>query len=128
MGLEAMNGPLALVLDPAGITIVLTGRGNDGCIDQCPGLDQRRLDLSCMVTVSNSARSSLCATSSLRNRTKAVRSGVASFAENPQKRRKEARSSTASANFTSDRSYQIDRSNALNIASGGQAGSPLEAG
>jgi len=50
------------------------------------------LDLSCMVTVSNSVRSSLCATSSLRNLTKAVRSGVASFAENPQKRRKEDRS------------------------------------
>ena len=93
-----------------------------------PVLTVTAFDLSCIVTASNRARSSLYATSSLRNLTKAVRSGVASFAENPQKRRKEARSSSASASFTSDRSYQIDRSRALNIACGGQAGSPLVAG
>ena len=46
---------------------------------------------------------------------------------NPQKRRKDARSSSASASFTSDKSYQIESGNALNIASGGQAGSPLVA-
>lgn len=51
----------------------------------------------------------LCATSSLRNLTKSVRSGVASFAGNPQKRRKEERSSSASASFTSDRSCQVEK-------------------
>ena len=34
----------------------------------------------------------------------------------------------ASASLTSERSYQTASSNALNIASGGQAGSPLLAG
>jgi hypothetical protein len=92
-----------------------------------PVLTVIALDLSCAVTVVNSSRSSLWATSSLRKRTNAVRSGVASVPENPQKRRKEARSSSASASFTSDRPYQIERSRALNIASGGQAGSPLVA-
>ena len=56
---------------------------------------------------------SLALTSALRNRTKAVRSGVGSVLEKPQNRRKDARSSTASASFTSDRSYQTDSSSAL---------------
>jgi DNA-binding transcriptional LysR family regulator len=87
-----------------------------------PVLTVAVLDLSCIVTTSNSARSSLYATSNLLNLTKAVRSGVASLAENRQKQRNEARSSSASASFASDRSYQRDRSRSLNIANGGQAG------
>ena len=83
--------------------------------------------MSCAVTVVNSCRSSLWATSSVRKRTNAVGSGVAPAPENPQNRRKEARSSSAWASFTSDRMFQIARSSALNIASGGQAGSPLVA-
>src|SRR3954463_6319076 len=43
---------------------------------------------SCRVTASNSARSTPRLTSSARKRTKAVRSGVASVAEKPEKRRK----------------------------------------
>jgi hypothetical protein len=93
-----------------------------------PVLTVTVFDLSCMVTDSNCVRSSCWATRSLRNLTKAVRSGVASFAEKPQYRRKEARSSRASANYTWDRLNQIDSSNALNMASGGQAGWPLAAG
>jgi hypothetical protein len=54
-----------------------------------------------------------------------VRSGTGSLPEKPQNRRNEARSSSASASFTSDRSYQTDSSSALNIASGGHAASPL---
>ena len=65
--------------------------------------------------------------SSLRNRTKAVRSSVASFDENPQNRRNDARSSTASANLMSDRLCHIAISKALNKARGGHAGSPLVA-
>lgn len=56
-----------------------------------------------------------------------MRSGVGSEAENPQNRRKEARSSSASASFTSDKSYQTASSIALNNAGGGHAGSPLAA-
>jgi hypothetical protein len=95
MGLEAANDRLSRVFDPA------------------------------RVTVSNSNRSSPRAISALRKRTKTVRSGVASVPEKPQNRRNEARSSSASASITSDRSYQTDSSKALNIASGGQAASPL---
>mgnify|MGYP003714041865 CR=1 FL=1 len=75
----------------------------------------------------NSDRYSSCATRALRKRTKAVRSGVGSDAENPQNRRNEARSFNASDSFTYDRSYQIESSIALNSASGGHAGSPLAA-
>jgi hypothetical protein len=80
---------------------------------------------SCAVTTSNRVRSSPAATSALRKRTKAVRSGTGSVPEKPQNRRNDARSSSASPSFTSDRSYQTDSSSALNIASGGQAASPL---
>ena len=45
--------------------------------------------------------------------------------EKPQKVRNEARSSSASASLTSDRSCQTDSSSALNMASGGHAGSPF---
>jgi len=56
-----------------------------------------------------------------------VRFDVASLRENPEKRRKEARPSSASASLASDRLYQTYSSSALNIASGGQAGSPFVA-
>ena len=41
MGFEAMNGRFVfvLVLDPTGSTIALTGRSEDGRIDQCARLD-----------------------------------------------------------------------------------------
>ena len=55
-----------------------------------PVLIVTAFDLSWAVTVSNSDRSSWCATSSRRYLTKAVRSGVSSFTENPQKRRDRA--------------------------------------
>jgi len=114
-----MNSPLPPVLFPAPIVIiVLSVGGNNGCIDSVAVLTVTAFDWSCMVTVLNSARSRLWKASSLRNLTKAVRSGAASIAENPQKRRKEARSSSASASFTSDRSHQMDRSRALDIAKG----------
>lgn len=80
------------------------------------------------VTASNNTRSREWPTNCRRKRTKAVRSGVASVPEKPQKRRNDARSSSASASFTSDRSYQTASSMALNIAKGGQAGSPFVAG
>ena len=127
MGLEAMNCTLSLMFYPTRIIIVLAGRCIIVASTSVPVLTVTAFDLSCIVTTSNSERSSLCATSSLRYLTKAVRSGVASFAENPQKRRNEARSSSASASFTSDKSYQIERSRALKMASGGLAGSPLVA-
>ena len=72
--------------------------------------------------------SSPCATSARRKRTKAVRSGVASSREKPQKRRKLARSESASAKATSERSCQVASNSALNIAKGGQAFSPFAAG
>ena len=53
--------------------------------------------------------------------TNVVRSGVASILEKPQKLRNYARSSSASASLTSERSYQTGSSNALNIDSGGHA-------
>lgn len=127
MGLEAMNRWSALMLDPMALFVILTGRGDDRCIDKRAGLDPDRLALSWRVISPNSVLSRPWATRAFRKRTKAVRSGVGSETENPQKRRKEARSSRASASLTSDRSYQIDSSIALNNASGGQAGSPLAA-
>ena len=98
-----------------------------------PVLTVTALALSWAVTVVNSSRSRLRAISALRKRTKAVRSGVSSVLEKPQKVRNEARSSSASASLTSDRSCHTDRSSALrlrsgeplNIASGGHAGSPF---
>src|SRR5579863_4143824 len=86
------------------------------------------LAFSSAVTVSNNVRSKPCVIRARRKRTNAVRSGVASLLEKPQKRRNDARSSSASASLTSERSYQTASSSALNIASGGQAGSPLLAG
>ncbi len=83
--------------------------------------------LSCAAISSNSNLSRPLATRAFRNRTKAVRSGVRSDLENPQTRRNELLSSSASASFTSARSYQIDRSSALNRAKGGRAASPLAA-
>src|SRR5262249_14140794 len=77
------------------------------------------------VTVSNNVRSKPCVIRARRKRTNAVRSGVASLLEKPQQRRNDARSPRASASVTSERSYQTASSNALKIASGGQAGSPL---
>lgn len=125
MRLEAMSRRLALVLDPMRITVFLAGRSDGRRIDKGAGLD---LDcLSWSVISWNKDRSSPCATSALRKRTKAVRSGVGSDAENPQNRRNEVRSSSASASFTSDRSYQTEIGIALNSASGGHAGSPLAA-
>jgi hypothetical protein len=56
-----------------------------------------------------------------------MHSGVGSWAANPQKRRNKARSSSASASLTSERSYQMASSRARNRANGGQAGSPLAA-
>ena len=82
------------------------------------------LFLSCALIASNRDLSRPWATRLRRKRTKAVRSGVGSEREKPQKRRNETRSSRACASFTSDRSYQIDNNAALNRASGGQAGSP----
>jgi len=114
MRLEAVNRSLALVLHPP-------------CIEQRAGLDRDGLGLELrrhrieqrLVKATRSQQSAI--------RTKAVRSGVASVPEKPQERRKEARSSSASASLTSDRSYQTDKSSALNIANGGQASSPLVA-
>lgn len=42
MGLEAVDRPLSLVLDPSRIAIVFAGGGNDGRIDQRSGLDRSR--------------------------------------------------------------------------------------
>ena len=39
MRLEAVNGWLSLVLDPACVTVFLTGGGNDGGINQRTGFD-----------------------------------------------------------------------------------------
>jgi hypothetical protein len=50
------------------------------------------------------------------------------IAGKPQKRRKLARSESASANITSERSCQVASKSALNIASGGHAFSPLAEG
>ena len=74
------------------------------------------------ITVSNSARPRAC-----RKRTKAVRSGVGPWAAKPQNRQKLARSSSASASRTSDRSCQVANSKPQNSASGGQPGSPFAA-
>ena len=41
---KAVNGRLSLVLDPAGIAVFLTGGGNDRGIDQRSGFDRDRLD------------------------------------------------------------------------------------
>jgi hypothetical protein len=82
---------------------------------------------SCSLTRSKSTRSSSSATSRRRNRTKAVRSGVGSNREKPQKRRKEVLSSSASASFTSDKSCQTAISSALKSASGGHPASPRSA-
>jgi hypothetical protein len=76
------------------------------------------------VAASNSARSSPCASSSRRKWTKAVRSGVGSWAAKPQKL---VRSSSASTSLTSERSCQVASSRARNSASGGQPGSPFAA-
>lgn len=58
-------------------------------------------------------------------------SGKARFsmcpAENPQNRLNELWSSNDSASLTSDKSYQIDSSIALNRAIGGKVGSPFGA-
>jgi len=90
-----------------------------------PAFTRIALALNWAVTRSNSTLSSSSSTRALRRRTHVVRSGVGSKVETPQKRRNKLRSSSASANFTPDRSYPIDSSIALNSASGGQAGSPL---
>jgi hypothetical protein len=57
-----------------------------------------------------------------------VRSGVASSREKPQKRRKLARSESASESVTSERSCHVASKSALNIAKGGQAFSPFAEG
>ncbi len=90
-----------------------------------PVFTETALALSCAVTASKTARSSPVATKARRKRTKAVRSGTGSVLEKPQNRRHDARSSSASASFTSDKSYQTESSSALNIDSGGHAASPL---
>lgn len=81
--------------------------------------------LSCAVTASKTARSSPAPIRARRKRTNAVRSGTGSVPQKPQNRRNDARSSSASASFTSDRSYQTDSSSAWNIDSGGHAASPF---
>ena len=49
MSLEAVNGWFAFMFDPASITIIFTGRGDDACIDQRAGLDPNGfgLELTC---------------------------------------------------------------------------------
>jgi hypothetical protein len=124
MGLEAMNGrPLCLTQRASSSSSLA-----DAMIvasTMVPVFTCTAFAFSWRVTASNRARSRPAATRALRKRTKAVRSGVGSVLEKPQNRRNEARSSSASASFTSDRSYQTDTSSPLNIASGGHAASPL---
>lgn len=121
-----MNRPPSLVLDPARVIVALAGEVIMVASTSVPPvLTVTALAVSCAVTVVNSSQSSLWATGSMRKRTNAVRSSVASVPENPQNRRKEARSSSASARLTSGRSYRIESSRALNVAKGGQAASPL---
>ena len=92
-----------------------------------PVLTRIALALSWAATASDRTLSSSRSTRALRKRTKAVRSGVGSGDGKPQKRRNEDRSSSVSANLTSDKSYQIECSSALDRANDGQAGSPLGA-
>ncbi|MCP1469573.1 hypothetical protein J3E64_001255 [Sphingobium sp. OAS761] len=129
---ETVNGlrrlyPATLVLDPAAVIILLAGRGNDGGVDQRPSLDRDRLRLelgrhsleeAAVESVGDQHLAEAHEGCALRRR---------SVLEKPQKRRNDVRSSSASANFMSDRSYQIDSNSALNIANGGQAGSPFAA-
>ena len=128
MGFEAVHRGATLVLDPTPVPIRFARRGDDRGVDEGARLDRDRLGFSSAVTFSNSVRSNPRGISARRKRTKAVRSGVASVLEKPQKRRNDARSASASASLTSDRSCHTASSSALKIASGGQAGSPLLAG
>jgi hypothetical protein len=105
----------------------LAGGGDNGRIDQGPRFYPDRPYLELGGDRVEKALSSPCATSALRKRTKAVRSGVGARAENPQNRWNDPQSSSASASLTSDRSCQTESSSALNSARGGQAGSPLAA-
>jgi hypothetical protein len=123
MCFEPMNSRFALVLDPAGVIIAFAGGCDDGGVDD--RFTRTPFAFNCNVTASNRVRSSLAAMSALRNRTKVVRSGVGSVLEKPQNRRNDARSASASASLTSDRSYQTDSSSALTIATAGHAASPL---
>ena len=45
MGPEAVKGWFALIFDPASIAVILTGRGDDGCIGLRAGLDPNGLGL-----------------------------------------------------------------------------------
>jgi hypothetical protein len=103
----------------------MAGRGNRGGVDKGTGLDRDRPGPELAVTTWNNVPPRPRAASWARSRMKPVRSGVGSWAGKPQKRRSEARSSTASASRTSDRSCQTVVSMALKSAKGGQAGSPF---
>lgn len=122
-----MNSWFALVLDPTRLAITFAGRCDDRRIDKRADLDSDRFGLQLAGDRLEQGLVQFMIYKALRKRTKAVRSGVGSEAENPQNRRKEARSSSASASFTSDKSYQTASSIALNNAGGGHAGSPLAA-
>ena len=87
MGLEAMHRGTAFALDPASIPIGLARGGNDRGITRLPVLTVIDLAFSSAVTVSNNVRSKPCVIRARRKRTNAVRSGVASLLEKPQKRR-----------------------------------------
>jgi transposase len=124
MSLEAVNRRLAFVFHPPRIIIRLAGGGDDRRVDKRAGLDPNRPGFELAGDrLEHGFVQPPCAISTLRKRTKAVRSGVGFDAENPQNRRKEARSSRASASLTSERSYQTAISSARNTANGGQAGS-----
>nr|WP_245419832.1 hypothetical protein [Phyllobacterium salinisoli] len=109
------------------IAVFLAGRPDDRRVHKSAGFD---LDRSRLELVGDRLEKGLV--QPMRHKgfaktDKGLRSGVGSDAENPQNRRKVARSSSASARFTSDRSYQTEISMALNSASGGQGRARLAA-
>jgi hypothetical protein len=109
VGLVAMRGRPRAVPDPGGLFVAFAGEPITVASMSVPLRTAAPFDSRSREIASNRPRSRPCSTSWRRKRTKAVRSGVSSSRAKPQKRRKLARSESASANPTSERSYHREQ-------------------
>ena len=84
MRLEAIDRRPAFVFDPARLVIAFARGGNDGGVDKRSCLDPDRLGLELGGDLVEQRLVQVLSKRAFRNRTKVVRSGVASSPENPQ--------------------------------------------
>jgi hypothetical protein len=120
-----MRGGAAFVLCPGRILITLGSRADHHRIDERPfahasairfKIARDRLKQAAVETAGGKQAAETHEGGAFRSRL---------IAGKPQKRRKLARSESASESATSERSYQVASNSALNIAKGGHAFSPL---